>query len=127
MQNYENYKRGIHTTGQATEKLRYCCTDFTYRFGLRVLMTFQGALLFILALQANTLITKAIDGNDDGIKHFDTTQFAIIMTFTFSVIILSYVKEYYVNRHSVNNHHHRIHEDSEIETSTHWGHGFYQT
>jgi hypothetical protein len=122
MQNYEHYRHGIHTTGQATDRVRYCCTDFSYRFGLRVLMTFQGALLFIIALQANTLISVAIDEPVDGeTKKFDTTRFAIIMVFTFAVIILSYVKEYYVKRHSG--------DDSKydsIETGVHFAHGHYQ-
>jgi hypothetical protein len=125
MQNYDHYRHGIHTSGQASEKLRNCCSDFSYRFGLRVLMTFQGALLFILALQANTLISKAIDGTDDNVKFFDTTQFAIIMVFTFSVIILSYIKEYYVGRHhSQSTTFSRVPHD--VETATHWAHGFYQ-
>ena len=127
MQNYDNYRHGIHTAGQASAKLRFCCGDFSYRFGLRVLSTFQGALLFILALQTNTLISKGIDGNDVGEKFFDATQFAIIIIFIFAVILLSYVKEYYIGRHDTE--HFPVpfsDQKADIETHTHWAHGFYQ-
>lgn len=125
MQNLDSYKQGIHTSGQAADKVKYCCTDFSYRFGRRVLMTFQGALLFILSLQASTLITKAIDGDEDGVKYFDTTRFAVIMIFTVSVILLSYIKEYYIRRHSYNNVE-GYDDKADVETGVHWGHGFYQ-
>lgn len=125
MQNYEHYRHGIHTTGQATEKVKYCCTDFSYRFGLRVLLTFQGALLFIIALQANTLISVAIEDPAEGqTKKFDTTRFAIIMVFTFAVIILSYIKEYYVKRHS--NDGNIPNYDIDAETGVHWAHAQHQ-
>lgn len=124
MQNYDQYKHGIHTAGQATEKVMFCCTDFSYRFGLRVLMTFQGAFLFIIALQANTLISDAIDDPVEGeTKKFDTTRFSIIMIFTVVVVILSYVKEYYVKRHSYE----KVTDyDADAETGVHWAHAQHQ-
>lgn len=128
MQTYEEYKHGVHTPGQASERVKYCCTDFSYRFGLRVLLTFQGAMLFIIALQANTLISGAIDEPiDGGVKEFDMTRFGIIMLFTTIVIILSYVKEYYVRRHGgvVETFGNGKYE-SPVETTTHWAHGNYQ-
>lgn len=127
MQNYKEYKGGIHTAGQATDKVKYCCTDFTYRFGLRILLTFQGALLFIVALQANTLISTAIDDPPEGqSKEFNVTRFGIIMIFIFAVIILSYIKEYYVKKH---NDYQKLDYDLEsasAETATHWAHANHQ-
>lgn len=127
MQNYEQYRSGIHTAGQATDKVLFCCTDFSYRFGLRVLMTFQGALLFIIALQTNTLISTAIDEPIDGqVKEFNMTRFGIIMVFLFGVIVLSYIKEYYVKKHDDYNKLDYDVEGKTAETSVHWAHGHYQ-
>lgn len=126
MQNYKEYKSGMHTSGQVTERARTCCGDFTYRFGLRVLMTFQGALLFIIALQANTLISTAIDTPVDGqVQEFNMTRFGIIMVFIISVIFLSYIKEYYVKRHSG---YQKVDYDVEgiVETGVHWAHAGHQ-
>ena len=113
MQTYDNYRRGIHSKAQAVEKVTSCCGDVSYRFGLRVLTTFQGAILFILALQTNTLITKALEES-----RFDATQFGIIMAFVFVAIIMSYIKEAYEHRYR--------NEYTPVSTSTHYAHSFYQ-
>jgi hypothetical protein len=127
MQNYKEYNSNIHTVGQVTSTAKNCCTDFTYRFGLRVLLTFQGALLFIIALQANTLISAAIDEPAEGeVKEFNFTRFGIIMIFIFSVIILSYIKEYYVRRHDNYNKIDYDVEGAAAETGIHWAHGSHQ-
>lgn len=125
MQNYAQYKSGIHTASQATDKLVSCCDDFSYRFGLRVLLTFQGALLFILALQTSTLISVAIDDPIEGqSKEFNLTRFGIIMIILLVVIILSYVKEYYVQKHDSYG---KVDYDLEnAKTGVHWAHGHYQ-
>lgn len=95
MQNIESYERGIHTSGQAARKLQHCCSVFGVRVGYRTLTSFEGGVVFVLALQINEMITTSLDGGD-----FNVARFAIIMLMILISILFSYTKEQFVAEYS---------------------------
>jgi len=115
MQTYEEYRSSIHTPGQAVDKVRYFCSDFTYRFGLRVLETLINTLLFIIALQSSTLITESIDNPE---LPFNVGRLSIVMVITAIIILVSYVKEYYVRGHDTDGY--------AYTKSNGWAHSYHQ-
>jgi hypothetical protein len=119
MQDLGNYEHGIHTRGQAVNKFTSCCGDVTYRIGFRVLTSFLTTTSFIVAILSSNLIMAMIDGGA-----FNTTQFAVIMVFIFTTVIIAYMKEAYESTHQ---HRHDFVVAPAIEqTAANYSHTFYQ-
>lgn len=95
MQDIDDYERHIHTAGQAAMKMKKCCTIFGYRFGYRLLSTFNGALMVVIGFLASNLI---IEGIDEGI--FSFTKFAFVMMFILVTIISQYTQEQFIAEYS---------------------------
>lgn len=96
----QNYKR-VHTKQQTVESMKGYVGNFSYTFVISMITTFQSAFLFIVALQANTFISKLFGIDVEG-AYFDAVQFGVIILFTVIAIMMSSFKTFYIRLHDAN-------------------------
>lgn len=63
---------------------------FAYRFGSRLIDTFNNAVMFVIALQANALILNEIRD-----ETFDVSILVVILILILISMVLSYIHEKY--------------------------------
>lgn len=91
MQNYKaaNAKYAMFKTAEAVVESVF------FRVCSQIIDTFRNSALFVLALQTNDLIRMILNTN-----YFSWPHFNVVLVFCFIVLLISYVKELFVEKYS---------------------------